>query len=563
MSNKINLPIGIEFGKRDTDVTSMSSEEMENYKNKPNVVIENDEYEKPNKITELFFKINKIDNISLIEFVYGENSNKQEEDILEEELKNELNKYISEKLEKHNDLDDYPIFDYIKNGVIGKLMGNFDKELLFKKAFQNTNNKYPEKIVFQGGKRIYNKDDIKRKENACEISTTKEIKNHMDLLLHRIIYFYYKYMHTILDKDKNNDDLEKKTSPFNYRIKLIQSINEKLETFKDQTHFQLIVDAGIITRSDIFKKDDKNYLEYKFKDIDYSIFDDVLLYLFDSTYVKENMWFKLLELNNYNLKISDVKKDKKIVSNTILFNFLKDSDKASLSQKVNNKSRSDNKISAPLNIEINNVLFSIKSDGITGIKPFDLLDCYELFLFKQIIFEFKVYLDDPEYCPFKIEKYSKKDIITDFTKQLIPNVISQGLTKVISEKKAPAEKAPVEKAPEKNPISVMTYMVNNVMQNVTETLQNKKLNSNKGGENKTDKNSILNDNMLGMDLWDTDFPEIDRVSVSTQYDTDKIQQKLVNTQFLFMVKYYNILAILYEKIIQKVPNEIVYGKIKR
>jgi hypothetical protein len=149
--------------------------------------------------------------------VYGKNSKKQEEDILEEELKNELNKYILEKLEKHNDLDDYPIFDYIKNGVIGKLMGNFDKELLFKKAFQNTNNKYPEKIVFQGGKRIYNKDDIKRKENACEISTTKEIKNHLDLLLHRIIYFYYKYMHTIQEPD--TDDALKKSAPFNYRIK--------------------------------------------------------------------------------------------------------------------------------------------------------------------------------------------------------------------------------------------------------------------------------------------------------------------------------------------------------
>jgi hypothetical protein len=528
MSNKINIPIGIEFGKRDTDATKMSSEEIENYKNKPNVVIENNEYENPTKITELFFKINKIDNISLIEFVYGKNSKKQEEDILEEELKNELNKYILEKLEKHNDLDDYPIFDYIKNGVIGKLMGNFDKELLFKKAFQNTNNKYPEKIVFQGGKRIYNKDDIKRKENACEISTTKEIKNHLDLLLHRIIYFYYKYMHTIQEPD--TDDALKKSAPFNYRIKLIQSINETLFSFTKSNDFLLMVNGDVVKRSNIFKEGDKKYLEYKYKDIDYSIFDDVLFYLLDSKQVKENMWFKLLELNHYILNIKDSNKDKdrKIVSNTFFFNFFKDYNTEKFNKEHFGKGREDKIIRAPDQIDIKTDFLDTDVSNIKGIKPFDLLDCYELFLFKQILFEFKVYLDDPEYCSFKIE-ISKED--NNAAKKSLDNKVKE-----------------VNNDTEISPTSALTHELVKVYLN------------RKGGANP--KDSILNDNMLGMDLWDTPFPEID-VFVVTDTEKQQEHKKLVHTQFLFMVKYYNILAILYEKIIQKVPNEIIYGKNQR
>jgi len=546
MSNKINLPIGIEFGKRDTVVTNMSSEEMENYKNKPNVVIENDEYEKPNKITELFFKINKIDNKSLIEFVYGKNSNKQEEDILEEELKNELNKYILEKLEKENDLEDYPIFDYIKNGVIEKLVGNFNKELLFKKAFQNTNNKYPEKIVFQGGKKIYNKDDIKRKENACEISTTREIKNHIDLLLHRIIYFYYKYMYTIEDTDTKL----KTSSPFNYRIKLIQSINEKLFCFEKEKDFRLIVDNGVVTRSNIFKEEDKKYLEYKYKDIDYSIFDDVLFYLLHSNQVKENIWFKLLELNQYDLKSND-KKDRKIVSNTIFFNFFTIYNKTkfdSLDTSDNRRNKTDNnknRIHAPNEITIHNELLEYDSSIIKQIKPFDLLDCYELFLFKQILFEFKVYLDDPEYCPFKLETISKEEIIA------ANNLLEAKVNAKEVEKEVEVKKEVDVNTDTNAPTSAGSALANQLV-----ALKQ----PSKGGANPKDTKSILNDNMLGMDLWDTPFPDVFTLTDANKQEEYK---KLVNTQFLFMVKYYNILAILYEKIIQKVPNEIVYGKIKR
>ena len=68
---------------------------------------------------------------------------------------------------------------------------------------------------------------------------------------------------------------------------------------------------------------------------------------------------------------------------------------------------------------------------------------------------------------------------------------------------------------------------------------------------------ILNDKMINMDLWDTKFPYTE-LSQEKKSGDELIP---VNSQFLFMVKFYIILAILFEKMNEKIPSGITYVQI--
>jgi len=475
MSIKLNIPFNIQFGKRESSFAK-NPEELLKYNEKFNEIKDIDE----GKLIELFYKFNKIDNIGLIDFVYGTNSTVTDEDeILEEEFKYKLNQYILSKKENNSYLEDYQFYDILKDGVIGKLIGNFNINLLFDKALKSKYNKFPENITFVGGG---NKDNIKRKENACEISIMQEIKIEINFLLHKIIYYFYKYMSSESYVTYNSTDTES-ISPFNFRIKLIELINTELSTkFEENIYFKFIIEEDIEKRSTVFSKDKTNIASEQ-KDRDYSVFDEPLLYLLKSDSIRKLMCLRLLELQSYKEMIIDTKKgdkDRKIAANVIFLNIL-DKDGTSLKKtvkpkpssgvSVKNPSSTVINVPDPSQISINKKLFN-KSNTDMDIRDFDFLDCYELFIIKKTIFKLKAYLEDEKYCPFIIEK------------------------------------------------------------------------------------NILSNNMKTMDLWDTEFPTIEKVT-PTPTEADKI---FINTQFLLMVKFYNILAILFEKINEKIPDGIIYSK---